>query len=181
MIIGLTGYAQSGKDTVAKILVEQYGYGRIAFADPIKTLVYKANPIVGLVANEPIYLRHLVDTVGWEEAKKNSEVRRLLQEIGVGARESLDDTVWVVAALRQMDDVTKNYVVTDVRFENEALQIKSVGGQIWRVKRPGVGAVNSHVSEHSMDDYKVDQIFANNGTLEDLEAMVKARMQGLLV
>ena len=31
-VIGLTGYAQSGKDTVASILVEKYGYRRIAFA-----------------------------------------------------------------------------------------------------------------------------------------------------
>jgi dephospho-CoA kinase len=40
MIIGLTGYAQSGKDTVANILVENYGYQRVAFADPIRALLY---------------------------------------------------------------------------------------------------------------------------------------------
>ena len=36
MIIGLSGYAQSGKDEVAKVLVEDYGYKRVAFADKIK-------------------------------------------------------------------------------------------------------------------------------------------------
>ena len=46
MIIGLTGYAQSGKDSVADILVKNYGYTRIAFADPIRKLLYETNPAV---------------------------------------------------------------------------------------------------------------------------------------
>ncbi len=36
VIIGLMGYAKSGKDFIAKTLIEQYGYQRIAFADNIK-------------------------------------------------------------------------------------------------------------------------------------------------
>ena len=46
MIIGLTGYARSGKDTVAKILVDNYGYKRIAFADKIRELLVEINPIL---------------------------------------------------------------------------------------------------------------------------------------
>mgnify|MGYP006283771541 FL=1 len=43
MIIGLTGYAQSGKDTVASLLVEHYGYERVAFADKIRSFLYEMN------------------------------------------------------------------------------------------------------------------------------------------
>ena len=39
MIIGLTGYAQAGKDSVANSLVQNYGYTRVAFADKIKELL----------------------------------------------------------------------------------------------------------------------------------------------
>jgi hypothetical protein len=44
----------------------------------------------------------------------------------------------------------------------------------------GVGPVNTHVSEHDMDGYRVDQIFANNGNIGDLEALIKARMTSLV-
>ena len=46
MIIGLTGYARSGKDTVAQILVDKFGFTRVAFADPIRDFCYQVNPIV---------------------------------------------------------------------------------------------------------------------------------------
>ena len=46
MIIGLSGYAQSGKDTVAKVLIEEYGFTRIAFADKIREFLYDLNPQV---------------------------------------------------------------------------------------------------------------------------------------
>ena len=70
-------------------------------------------------------------------------------------------------------------VITDVRFVNEADIVKHQAGQVWRIKRMGVGAVNGHVSERDMDGYPVDQIFANNGTLENLELMIKTRMSGI--
>ena len=47
---------------------------------------------------------------------------------------------------------------------------------MWRIKRIGVDAVNAHVSESQMDDYPVDQIFTNNGSIEDLGLMIKTRM-----
>ncbi len=53
MIIGLTGYAQSGKDTVANILVERYGFTRVAFADKIREFLYETNPMYDSIAGEP--------------------------------------------------------------------------------------------------------------------------------
>jgi hypothetical protein len=173
-IIGLTGYAQSGKDTLASILVEKYGYSRIAFADKIKDFLYGINP---MVACSPTgYLQDLVDLVRWDKAKEEPQVRRLLQDLGISARDLIDKNIWVTSAL---SSVTKDQrvVVTDVRFENEAMMIKLMGGQLWRVKRIGVGPVNDHVSESELDGYKVDQIFVNNGTLEDLELLITTRMR----
>jgi hypothetical protein len=184
MIIGLTGYAQSGKDTVAKILVENYGYTRVAFADKIRDYLYDMNPMVDNVAGEPIFLKERVDRDGWEVAKKNPHIRRTLQNAGVAARKTFGEGFWVHEAMKTMLTDPRpdmNYVITDVRFLNEADMIRANNGQIWRIKRLGVEAVNTHVSESEMEGYSVDQIFANNGTIEDLEAMVKTRMQGLLV
>ena len=173
-IIGLTGYAQSGKDTLASILVEKYGYSRIAFADKIRDFLYGINP---MVACSPTgYLQDLVNLVGWDKAKQEPQVRRLLQDLGISARDLIDENIWVTAALGNVDS-DQRVVVTDVRFENEALMIKLMGGQLWRVKRVGVGPVNDHVSESELDGYKMDQIFVNNGTLGDLELLVTTRMR----
>jgi hypothetical protein len=185
MIIGLSGYAQSGKDTVANILVKKYGFTRVAFADKIRELLYELNPVVvhpDLL--DCMYLREAVDRVGWDKAKQDPEIRRMLQDLGVGARKIFGERFWVHEAIKTMLNDPRldlNYVVTDVRFLNEADMIKANNGQIWRVKRLGIDAVNTHVSETEMDNYKVDQIFVNNGTLDDLHELIKARMVGLLV
>jgi hypothetical protein len=46
MIIGLSGYARSGKDTVAELLVLNYGFKRMAFADGIRESLIALNPIL---------------------------------------------------------------------------------------------------------------------------------------
>jgi hypothetical protein len=172
-LIGLTGYAQSGKDTLASILVENYGYSRIAFADKIRDFLYGINP---MVACSPTgYLQDLVNLVGWDKAKQEPQVRRLLQDLGISARELIDEDIWVNAALSSISSQDR-VVVTDVRFENEALRVGLMGGQLWRVKRVGVGPVNGHVSESELDGYKVDQIFINNGSIDDLTVLVKTRI-----
>jgi len=179
-IIGLTGYARSGKDTVAGILVNEYGFTRVAFADKIKELLWHVNPLL-----ETFYdLQSSVDEIGWEESKKDSEVRRLLQDLGVGARTIFGEDFWVNQVVDKLGcawvGYDNNVVITDVRFVNEADALKREGGQLWRVKRPGVEAVNNHISESNMDFYKVDQILHNGGTIEELELLVQQRMDALL-
>lgn len=177
MIIGLSGYARSGKDEVAKVLVNKYNFTRVAFADPIRNLLWDLNPVL----KTDYTLQGIVGAYGWDVAKTQfPEVRRLLQELGVGARKRLGEDVWVVAAMNQMSDVNTNYVITDVRFENEAVMIKQLGGELWRIQRPGVEAVNRHVSETALDGYKWDKVLHNGGTLKDLELLVQVRMEPLL-
>lgn len=177
MIIGLTGYAQSGKDTVANILVEKYGFRRLAFADKIRDILYELNPMVGW---EPLQIK--VDVEGWDKAKQNPEIRRLLQKMGVACREHISASVWIAPVLRDINP-GDNVVITDVRFKNEAELIYKgfEDSQIWRIERPGIEAVNSHVSEHQLTSYPVDFTFINSGSLDDLELMIKTRMQGLFV
>jgi hypothetical protein len=133
-----------------------------------------------LVACSPSgYLQGLVDLVGWDKAKQEPQVRMLLQNVGVAAREVIAEDIWIISALANVG-VDDKIVIADVRFENEAEILKSLGGQIWRVKRLGVEAVNRHISEIQMDGYKVDQIFINNGTIEDLENLIQTRMRNAI-
>lgn len=183
MIIGLVGYAQSGKDTVAKILVEEHGFIRVAFADKIRELLYEMDPPVPTgVGNEKhvVGLQNYVDIYGWDVAKQNPVVRSMLQNLGVGARTVFGDNHWIVEAVKPLSPTSNNYVITDVRFKNEAQWIKDLyNAPIWRVTRPGVTAVNSHISEHDLDGYKEDVHIDNAGTLDELKSIVQTRI-GLL-
>jgi hypothetical protein len=124
------------------------------------------------------YLQDFVNFEGWDKAKQHPQVRRLLQDLGLSARNLFSEDFWVYQALKEVTPSHK-VVISDVRFKNEAECIQALDGQVWRIKRNGVGAVNAHVSESEMDGYPVDQIFTNNETIEDLTSLVKSRM-GLL-
>lgn len=185
-IIGLSGYARSGKDAAAKVLVEEYGFTRVAFADKLREVLYQLNPIVQADFgfefrsdwNGPAYimLQEAIDTWGWEGYKSSpfgTEIRRLLQRLGTEAgRQTLWDSIWIDAALTGLDDDAK-VVVTDARFENEAKAISERGGQLWRVTRAGVGPANNHISETGLDNWYFDLNLFNNGTLEQFHDQIR--------
>lgn len=181
MIIGLSGYAQSGKDEVAKTLVEEHGFIRIAFADKIRELLFEMDPGVQIPGPGDIMvtvgLQNLVEEAGWDWAKQYPSVRALLQNLGVAARTVFHEDFWVIQAFKNFGTEDKNYVITDVRFQNEADTIVRLGGKIWRVTRPGVEAVNGHISEHELNDYAVDHTINNEGTLDELHASVRGLME----
>lgn len=177
MIIGLSGYAQVGKDTVAAILVEDYGYTRIGFADIIKKACYLLDPIISL---DGMRLAHAVEKYGWEGAKQAPEVRRLLQAMGseVG-RDLIDAQIWVELTLHGVRPEDK-IVISDVRFKNEAEEIKWKQGEVWRISRVERDTpVNIHRSETDMDSWDFDQYIANNGSLDDLQIEIKTIMSKL--
>lgn len=177
MIIGLSGVAQSGKDTLANILVEEHGYRRIAFADKIRECLYTLNPLVDWIT-EPRYLQKYVDSIGWEEAKKHPEIRRLLQIFGTEVgRNIIDSNLWIDMALGNLEPSDK-VIITDVRYPDEAKEIRWMFGQIWRINRPGVEAINSHASETAMNDWKFDRVIDNDGSIDDLRAKAKEICNG---
>jgi hypothetical protein len=172
MIIGISGYAQSGKDEIAKIAAT-YGFERAAFADTLREALLALNPLIGV----GVRVKDFVGLVGWEKAKRTSpELRMLLQRIGTEAgREIFGENIWVDRTLDKLDP-TKNYIITDVRYKNEADAIRDLGGQLWRVKRPGTGPVNNHKSEVDLDGYNFDFLIKNDGDLENLKHLVDKMM-----
>lgn len=174
-LIGLAGYARSGKDSVGQILVEELNFTRAAFADTLRSMALAIDPYVAPC----LRLSELVHASGWEGAKKYPEVRRLLQHIGTEAvRNHLGQNAWVDALMlyieeaRVASDDSTHVAVTDVRFVNEAEAIKARGGEVWRVHRPGVEAINAHESERALDGFGFDVDIHNDGTLEELRSTV---------
>lgn len=173
-IVGLCGYARTGKDTVGKVLVEDHGFQRVSFADKLREFALASDPFVALDIDTHDGQAHyarlslVVEAYGWEGAKDHEDVRTLLQKMGTEAgRRILGDDVWVrpcISALKEGG----SYVFTDVRFQNEADAIRANGGEVWRVVRPGHGPINGHPSETSLDGYPVDWTIHNTGTLQAL-------------
>ena len=112
MIIGLSGYAQSGKDTTAELLCLNYKYKRQAFADPMRHALMIINPKLDSITR----LSEYVDDYGWDTAKQNPEVRRLLQVIGTDfGRKMLGENIWVKMLMDKLN-YEDRVVISDVRF-----------------------------------------------------------------
>lgn len=178
MIIGLSGYAQSGKDTVAEYLVEHYGYRRIAFADPIREALYRLDPKIRIDEMVGASLSNAVDHMGWEEVKRlSSDVRELLQRLGTEVgREMFGQNFWVDQGMKGVSKFDK-VVFTDVRFPNEYKAIKEREGIVWRVERLGNAPVNAHPSEVALESTKFDGLITNNSTKDDLYQTLDYLMQ----
>ncbi|AWY07629.1 deoxynucleoside monophosphate kinase [Streptomyces phage Yosif] len=184
LLIGLSGYAGSGKDEAAASLVAG-GWRRDAFADRLRRCLYALNPFiptypdVGLVR-----LANLVDAYGWDRAKREfPEIRSLLQRYGTEAgREILGENIWVDALFADFEPEAEALVITDVRFPNEAQRVSEAGGVMVRINRPGVGPATApdgsvHKSDVALDDWDFDAVVDNDGTIEDLHAKLVGVMQ----
>jgi hypothetical protein len=100
-------------------------------------------------------------------------VRDFLQKLGTDAlRDGLHPNVWVNALMADYDEEF-NWIVTDVRFPNEAQAIKDRDGIIIRVDRPGISPINAHPSEIGLDDWNFDYRIANVSDIFSLKQTVE--------
>lgn len=166
MLIGIVGIAGSGKTLVAKHLVERHGYTRMRFADPLKRMLRDG---LGLSDEEvdgdlkmtpnPVFSgktpRYLMQTLGTEWGRKR-----------------VSNDIWVNIWKRDAALAGPLVVVDDVRFPNEADAIRSLGGVIWRVYRPGL-VTGAHWSERAQAEITEDTLISNATTITALLASVE--------
>lgn len=187
-LVGLSGYAGAGKDEVGKILVNEYGFKRFAFADAVRQALYALNPRVQI--GTTVYpIQTALNHMTWDDLKNYPEVRGLLQRMGTEVgRDLIGPDTWVNIIERHIDEaaslygddgpVIKGYVITDCRFVNEAeWVVRKQWDPEWRtamvrVNRPGVGPRNNHVSETGLDNWKFDYVLMNDKGLGDLAGKV---------
>lgn len=93
--------------------------------------------------------------------------RELLQRLGEAVRRGVDENFWVHSLLVEYNN-SDIWIISDVRYKNEADEIKRRGGILIRINRDDLNK-NDHISETDLDDYEnFDCVIDNNGTLEDL-------------
>lgn len=174
-VFGITGFARSGKDTAAAYMVKEHGYTRLAFADTIRDVLYALNPIVDKDYIGKLRVQDIVNKAGWDVAKVEfPEVRELLQRLGVEAgREILGKTIWTDTVFKKASALGCNVVISDVRFPDEVEAVRSLGGKVIRINRPGVAPVNDHITDRRLPDILIDFEVSNDGSIQDLNEKIK--------
>jgi hypothetical protein len=221
-IIGVSGKKRHGKDTVGNIILAQRPTAvKIAYADSLK---YEVASMIADYCRKQ-WLRDY-DSPEENEAFRSSFIQTTISKMN---DDTIDPTTgaavkeryrlilqwWGTEFRRQMfgDDYWRQRlaekiarlepdqlaIITDVRFPDEADQIKELGGILVRVVRPGMPDTGNHSSETALDHYgKValdtvlgemfdplgeklpvveqndwDVVLTNDGTLAGLEKKVK--------
>lgn len=166
LLIGLTGRARSGKSTAAEHLVGTYLLEHYAFADPLRD---------GLMAIFNL------DPTDFEGDRKEQPLawldrspRQLMQSMGTEwARNTVHPDVWVKLGEQNLDYMNKalgavlGFVISDVRFENEAELIRRRGGTVIHISRSDAKAVTPHISEAGIAVRQDDLILRNNSTVDE--------------
>jgi hypothetical protein len=198
MIIGLSGYAKSGKDTVADIIISIDSNQWVVkkFSGKLKQI---ASLLTGIDINkfEDQDFKDQIMPLEWVEQwvegttkyYKIMKVRDFLQKLGTEAvRDGLHKNAWVNALMYDYygiydidTDVTNmpNWIITDCRFPNEFEAIRQAGGVVVRISRDGVKPVNAHPSEIALDGFDFNYVIENNGSLEDLKRSVNFMLNQL--
>jgi hypothetical protein len=184
-IIGLSGVARAGKDTLGVILHDLYGYEIMSFSDVLNRALIALNPVIqipweqdvpGLIVSgarfgEPLLMRYatLEEQIGYEGAKEVPEVRALLQRLGTEVgRDILGEDIWVDAMFAKYKPGMR-WAIVNVRFPNEYKVVKDYGGEVWHVARPGYEPAQGHISDRALDGYAFDWHICNDGTVKDLD------------
>lgn len=178
-LIGLTGLAGSGKDTVRRILEEDHEFIGLAFADPIRQMLGT------LLAENGISTQWMYERELKEQPIDRLDVsyRHMAQTLGTEWGRKLHPDFWLRIAGEFIADQRRQgerqFVASDVRFVNEARWIKDAGGEVWRIDRPGIAPVRDHESERQVLQIEPDRVLLNSGTVEDLWCQVSALAGGV--
>ena len=163
-IVGLCGYARTGKDTAFAILPEP-GWARYAFADPLKA------DIGGLPG--------MRGRLNWFNPKDKEAIRPLLVGYGAAARHFQPD-YWVARTFRAIEqDQKPKVIITDVRYRNEVETILTYGGIVIRLFRDGcVPANQEEVASFRAIDTEFPSLpkVVNCGTPADLGRWVMEKI-----
>lgn len=181
MIIGFTGLKHSGKDTAALALLDK-GWERVAFADPVREMLYVLNPYVAEMPwSHPRKglqrWAELIDALGYDVVKDMPEARRLMKTFATEVmRDMVDQDFWLNLGLKKIDQLdidARDVAITDVRFDNEAKAIFRREGHVILIVRPGLENDDDHVSEAGVNLRFVNHTIINDGSIEDLHGKVR--------
>jgi len=131
-IIGVIGSSRSGKSTLANYLVDNHGFTRMRFADPLKEMLIT----MGLTRDQvdgPSEVRNAPS-----DLLLGNTPRFAMQTLGTEWRDLLDKRLWSNIChqriVEKLNDGVDRIVIDDMRFHHEVDMINNIGGMTLAVR-----------------------------------------------
>lgn len=196
----ISGFKNSGKDTVANYLVDTQNYRKDSFAASLKdvTSVLFGWDRAMLEGDTPeSRAQREIPDEWWTDRLNINDLspRYALQLIGTEAlRNNFHNDIWVASVEKRILDNDKPTVLSDCRFQNELLLCDKLGGSTVCVMRgdypewwdtaieANMGSdkairiladLEIHASEYSWIGFPFDYVIENNGTIDDLYSKIQ--------
>lgn len=199
LYIGLTGYADAGKDTVADLLTAHCDAVRIAFADKLREEVCEAfcadpdmltrretkeHPMSALALYRCLdadFVRAVRAAAGDINAFAPRSPRQIMQWWGTEYRRAQHPWYWIdhahISCCEALRKGASTIVLPDVRLIHEAQAIRAAGGVLWQIKRPGYGpgvGTPGHNTDTDGSTWPIDEIINNAHDIGHLQHLVLA-------
>lgn len=178
MIIGISGFIGSGKDTLANILISDYNYVKLSFSSILKDIIsilfsWDRNLLEG-DTTESREFREKIDEY-WSNALKTPITPRyVMQNIGTELfRNHFNEDIWIHALYKKIINLdNKNIVITDIRFPNEHEMVKKLNGITIKINRK-ICKVGTHKSETEWLSCAYDYEINNDSDITYLKKNIK--------
>lgn len=209
MLIGLSGLIGSGKNTAARLIQQEfpeYDFQTLSFAKTLKDAVsvmfgWERSLLEG-DTNESRLFRTTEDKFWSKKLGFKVTPRLILQKFGNDAKNYFCEDFWVASGVQRLVEQNndKNYIVTDVRYQDEIAFLKAENAVLFEIERGrppewyydakrlnnGNGSLEDypvlktvHVSEWKWIGLIPNKIY-NNGTLEDFRNNLRSVLKNFV-
>lgn len=163
-LIAICGAKRAGKDTIANIISNKYGYDHIKIAQKLKNVC----KILFNFTDEQLESdsKEIIDSY-W-----NISPRQAMQWIGTDVMQyqvqhllpNIDRKFWIQSIVNQLDvNPEVRYIISDLRFKHEVEELKKRDAFIIKVERPTIINTDNHISEREYVDIPHDLLIKNEG------------------
>lgn len=184
-LYGLVGWIGCGKDTVARYLVDRYGYARVSYAGPLKDAVAAVFDWPReLLEGQTAHSRQWRETVDdwWSQRLNipNLTPRWVLQNVGTEVfRNHFHPDIWIASTERVIHKYLSqgiNVVISDCRFSNEFTSVQQAQGSLIRIDRNKLIPVWNAcaVAQNNASAGELDYLHSHNMTMDQLYPAVHA-------
>lgn len=189
IVLALSGWKMSGKDTTADYLCAEYGFRKVSFAAKLKDMVantynvpreyldsptHKEMPLHNLPVIPSDKTTDRLQEMFRTELRNGYWTPRALCILEGSVKRAVYSNYWVREAINTIiSDPVHNYVITDMRYSTEADTMKMLFPhiQVVRIDRFD-SSPTEDPSERDMDTYPFDYTFSNRAGKEELHAQI---------
>jgi len=172
-VVALCGYSRVGKDIAAARLLSS-GYQLGSTGERVAELLREINPCLTLADHQRVVtVDALFAELGYDGAKSLPAVRTLMQDTGSAIKGCQPDFfIRVVLEHHRATHPGAGLVIVGVRSAAEVTAVRTAGGVVLRIHRPGVGPMGGHQNDRDLDLVLADADIVNDATIEVLHDRV---------